>query len=183
MRRPVAARVDFQASNNADWTRSFSLTRLAAGEPPWAAVTEWDAGETYQSIAPASVVVHDGDLYIAKVQPTVGEFKPSEWTLVAVAAPYMTSPEDLTGAEIAMHIAPVGPAGVDIEHPVARLGTADRTIIITSAAAGGIRLNVAASQARSLKAGKYAYDLLARRAGTTRLLIYGQIDIVEGVTA
>ncbi len=180
-------RVDFTASNNADWRREFSLTRRASGTPPWSLVAEWDSEGTYGSGSPASVVKRLGDLYVAKAGATIteGVFLADEWVRIGIASLYTAEPVDLTNAELTMRLAPVQADAltVDVDASVLALTTENGGLFLSSPSQGGVSLFLPVAQARGQTAGRYAYDLVAFfDDGRVERLMIGFITIEQGIS-
>lgn len=180
-------RVDFTASNNADWRREFSLTRRASGTPPWSLVAEWNSEASYGSGSPASVVKRLGDLYVAKAGATIteGVFVADEWVRIGISSLYTAEPVDLTGASLKMKLAPVQAEAltVDVEASVLALTTENGALILSSPSQGGVSLFLPVEQARAQLAGLYAYDLVASfDDGRVERLMIGYVTIEQGIS-
>lgn len=183
----MTARLDFRASNNADWRRAFSLTLAGAEDavPPWSNVPAWSSEETYQSSSPASVVVRNSNLYVASaVAMTPEVWVEAEWTLIGDAELFVADPVDLTGAKLVMRLAPIVGEGVDLDKAALLLSTDNSAISVPSPSQGGIALYLSADQARAILAGAYVYDLVATWAAPARVdrLLHGVVTVEQGIS-
>lgn len=180
----AATDVIFSAWNNADWVHAFALVRASAGTLPWVNVAQWSGDGEYQASLPASVVVHEDNLYLAKgpTDPTMGEFIADEWMVIGYAEAYTAEPVDLTGKAVEMRLVQVNNGVPDLDVTSITLSTKDGTIQLTSPSQGGMAFNVRAARTRGLAAGTYDTDILATDDTETTLLLTGQFIIYEGIT-
>lgn len=182
-------RVDLTLRNNADWTAAFELYTSYNPVAPWSLAQEWATSQVYQSVEPASVVVYGGDIYVAAIggpnvwtSATTFAEEAGNWTLLAEAAGYESVAYDLTGVTLAMAIAKLDVTGQIATPKRAVLTFETSEFSVQTPSNGKFALDLLATRAATLPAGIYGYDALAKKAGNTAFLFYGQITVLQGAT-